>query len=351
MTEFAAAHHARNCARPLSFIAVSAAWLLSVAPACDRRPPDADNGQTPPAASGSAGAASTQPAAADASDDPAAPVCFPRSHDVGSWVKIEPVRVIALAADDTQPTTAPADADSRMRSFRLKRRAWCVYADETGRRIDVQVVEAATAADAFGFFSTQARGERLDKLGGRALVQREAAAATLHVWQGSTCLRFVCMGFGDSIDDARPLAVRVAGMLPGENVPEMTTIFPSEGAADAGPWLVRSLTALSPDDAARLSVPDAAAADELLSLDGEAWLCVRAYVAPDVEGWNVVWTAAYADEAAARRAYEHVVANVGRTWDHVSVLPAQNRYVIGTFTIERESQMHIMPRLALRLPR
>lgn len=350
MTESTAGHYARSRAAPARLLALCASTLLAVTPACDRSPPDAGDAQTPPAARNSGGAASTQPAAADASDDPAAPVCFPRSHEVGSWVKIEPVRVSAISAD-TQPTTAPADADRRMLSFRLNRRARSTYADNAGRRVEVQMIEAATAADAFGLFSTHAEGERLDKLGGRAVVHRDAPATLLWVWQGTACLRFACAGLSESIDEVRPLAMRVVGMLPAEDVPELATIFPSEEAADAGPWLVRSLTALSPDDAARLNVPDPAAADKLLSLDGEAWLCIRAYDAPGVAGWNVVWTAAYADETAARSAYEHIVANVGRTWDHVSVLPAQNRYVIGTFTIERESQMHIMPRLALRLPR
>ncbi|MEE8170587.1 MAG: DUF6599 family protein [Phycisphaerae bacterium] len=326
--------------------------ILCTECACDRSTPSSDGAEDARRPTSQRVLRAEAPAppvrrGVDEQDDPRTPRYLPHSHDLVPWVKTKPVRV---AEGRLGSLLSEREAD-RLSSFRITRGARCTYADGRGRDVTVIVIETESADDAYGVLSASCATGRGLNLGGLTRIEA-GPPLTLHTWQGRSYVRAVCDGVAATDAEIRRLAARIVNDIPAENPPALLSGMPSQGAVPSALWLVRSVGALRPDVLERISVSDSAAVDRMLGLSGDVWLCIRAYVVDGADQPCIAWVAAYPQAPAARKAYDRIAAAIAAEpeWEHVSVLPPQQRFLIGTFTAEEESQAHVMPRVAMLLP-
>ncbi len=295
-------------------------------------------------------------------DDPGAPAILPRSHDIPGWIQDEPIRV--RRPGGLASLIADAGARTAIESYRLTAVSHCVYRyappDEgEPNRLDMLWIEAAEPDDAFGLFSVMAPPPRSANGDGSRTAEHRASDGSFRLfgWQGSVCLQMTVPP--DEAQDtfvraARSLRARLLFSVPRADPPTLLRAMPLVKRLPGREWLVRHAAALGLLGAEGLPVVDPAALDEMLGLDGSASLAIAAYDAGPDEPPNVVWAAEYPSDEAATAAAERCRARVEQPEDDLdrSMLlgECRGRYVIGTWTAEQESIVHVLPRLAATLP-
>jgi hypothetical protein len=300
---------------------------------------------------------------ADDQDDPRGPACLPHSRDVSPWAKVRPVRV---AMETAGPLMADEQAE-RVDTFRIKQCSRCTYQHANGAKVHVTAIETDSVADAFGLLSVRCDRDEAIQLGTVGRVERGDGDIVLHAWQGRYYLQFRIEGASDVSIETHALASRIAGLIPAEQPPDLLAALPSSRermlpgtrqtivdytAEPATQRLLRDLAALPDEVLAASAIADPRAANALIGLDGETLLAMRDYKGPDSRQSCRVWVARYANERAAQAAYDRIAAALGadETWSRLRVLRPQKQYLIGTFTAEEESLLHVMPGAAMLLP-
>jgi hypothetical protein len=92
----------------------------------------------------------------------------------------------------------------------------------------------------------------------------------------------------------------------------------------------------------------------LLQLDKDTPLVIAAYQQPGLAGPNCVWFVRYATPDQARQAYDRYHAAVEQAPLDSSVANTllaapQGQFLLGSWTADRESLMHVLPSLRARL--
>lgn len=337
--------------------AVALTVLMLALIGCDQRP----SASTPaPSVPGDASAATRPagepaPAGVDDRDDPEAPRAFPRTGEVGGWVKVEPVRV--RPGEAIREIVADEPLLALLDSYQLRRGARAAY-ERQKVRAEVFLVEALQPADAFGLLSV---------LGGehRTFVPADGslrAASTggerdvFAAWQGDTFLEVSCTAgdaSGSHVEKCEQLFNRIVFSVPRADPPLLMRAIPVDRRGAARVWLVRSTSVLARLDVPVLGAIDPEVMDERLGLSGEPTLSIAAiHVAPD-EPDNVIWLATYPDQAMAREAHDRyrraLEANDDAVDRQTIIYTPRDVHLIGSWTAGQESVQNLLPYLHAEL--
>lgn len=294
----------------------------------------------------------------DGEDSVGAPESLPKSGEIGGWVKVEPVRVVAPSA--LAEIVALQDA-TRFARFRLTSAALCTYAlprDAGGGRpaqAHVLLVETETPSDAFGLLTCQSTSSQTANVGGETRIDHEEGVH-LHGWQGCHYVHVWSEPAAlSTVGELLPLHSHIVGKLAGDGAPELVDVLPQETSDTGRRWLVRHLGSLAPHMLPAAALPDTEKVSELLGLNRDTLMCIAAYDVPDAQGPNIVFVVRYPSESAANAAYldyaAFLVNAVGPSWESTNLLKPRGTFLVGTWTAEEESLQYMMPRVERRLPR
>jgi len=289
----------------------------------------------------------------DALDDPNAPICLPKSNVVGNWVKHVAVRVAIPGELDE----LLGDQAASLEYFRLKRGASCVYRDEQGQLAYVELLETYTPEDAFGVLSVQCTSSEILPVGQLTRVDT-AMGYHLHCWKGNYYVHVYSFVTGDPAlrSALADLLAKIVFEMPTGSLPAWVRALPNELRMPGQQWLVRSARSLTLPAAAEVPVADPALIDRLLGLDKDTAVLVTAYAQPGLAGPNYVWVVRYPTANDARQAYRRYARAVedaapdSQLGDTLLLAP-HNVMLVGTWTAQRESLMHVLPRIRAALSR
>jgi hypothetical protein len=295
------------------------------------------------------------PPRADSQDDPAGPRSLPRSGEVQGWIKTEAIRVF--------PTAKMADAVADpgvtrvLKAYRIERLATCVYTgpNATARAL---LVEAESAADAFGIFSMLDPHSSCSPRDDNSMrsTRRVGQIMSLSAWQGRNWVRFDCKLDNETgAKECERLVNRTVFSMIAADPPMLMRAVRDIKTQHCELRLVRSARLLAGIDDETLRHLDGAAVDERLGLAGDATLSVVAATlsadAPPVLIWLAEYPTADAAKAAADRyATALKSAAVGGLDRQTQVAPAKGRVVFGTWTADDEAARNLLKMLGQALP-
>jgi len=325
-------------------------------PGCKREEPTVPATQPAPAPQASAPSLPAEflTPSQDDMDDPTSPPYLPKSNVVGTWLKHRAVRV----AMPGQLAQLFAERAAQLEPFRIKQAASCVYrriVNEEAELAYVELIETYTPDDAFGVLSIQCTASETLPLGQLTRVDT-TAGYHLHGWKGSFYVHVYGASeaeptFRQSLND---LLARIVFEMPAASPPALLQALPQPNAIPAKQWLVRSTVSLAAPGAAEVPVPDAVRVNQVLQLDKDTPLVIAAYDQPGLPGPNYVWFVRYAAPDQARQAYDRYraaieQAAVDSSLANTLLAAPQGSFLLGSWTADRESLMHVLPLLRARL--
>lgn len=289
----------------------------------------------------------------DALDDANTPIYLPKSNVVGNWVKHLAVRVAIPGELDE----LLGDQAASLEYFRLKRGASCVYRDEKGQLAYVELLETYSPQDAFGVLSVYTTSSETLAVGQLTRVDT-AMGYHLHCWKGNYYVHVYSFVTGDPAlrRALADLLAKIVFEMPAGSLPAWVLGLPNEARMPGQQWLVRSARSLTLPAAAEVPVADPALIDRLLGLDKDTTLLVTAYAQPGLAGPNYVWVVRYPTANDARQAYRRYAravegaAPTSQLGDTLLLAP-HDAMLVGTWTAQRESLMHVLPRIRAALSR
>lgn len=292
----------------------------------------------------------------DQRDDAGTPAYLPKSGEVGSWIKTEAVRVLP---PQRMAEIVLLNEATRFDRFRLTAVGVTSYSlpreGGDGKPVQAHVLfmETETPSDAYGLLTCEAAPTRRLKLGGQTRIENDNGIY-MHLWQGRVYLRVWSEAPSPArLKELRSLAAYMAGKIPPAGKPELIGCLPTEGVDHKQIWLVRHLGAMRPKDLNAISAPEPERLDDLLGLNRDTLMVIAAYEVPQAQRWNVVWVVRYTSETDANRAYQQystfLTKAVEVEWASTNLLKPHGTYLLGTWTVEEESLLYILPRITQRL--
>lgn len=290
----------------------------------------------------------------DAKDAAHAPGYLPRTGECSTWVKCEPVKVVA--AGELSKLVA-SELASKLARYDLRSAAACAYAcTVNGREVIARVLAIETAApeDAYGLVTCASSSPRTDRCGGLTRVEL-GPGVTYHTWQGRVYLKVsIDVDSEAAVAEMRRLVQHMASRIQREDEPALVHALPTESRLPGRLWIVRHPASLPQAALSTSPPPDIEATARIGGLGSETLMCVAQYDVPHARQPNTVWVIRYPSTAAAREAYrklqQQIQSSDSPSWQLTNILPPKGAYVIGTWTAEEESLHYAMPRIASLLP-
>jgi hypothetical protein len=281
------------------------------------------------------------PQPVDGRDDPAAPREFPRSSEVGTWIKVEPVRVAAAA--DMAGLLANEDLTRVLGNYHVKRAARAAY-KSLNAAARVALVETESPADAFGAFSIlyPHAGCSIGVDGSLRATTTTAGGLQMAACQGSVLLLADC-----TLDDAEKgkkecerLVGRAIFSIIAADPPVLAMAAREVQASQCDLWLVRSASLLTKLDQPILHRLNAAELNNRLGLTGDAVLSVIAVSQKQDDPITLIWLVEYPDAGQARAAaerYKQATRAAGESTDKTTIVGnPTGRYLMGSWTGQQE---------------
>ncbi len=284
------------------------------------------------------------PRATEEADAAGAPSFLPRGAAAGGWTRTQAVRAMEL--DVVRARFSPA-----LDGAALGEAYACRYEADAGLMVDVLVLRFAGSDEAYGAFSMMGRGEA-ERATRYVRVDEGADALTMYAWQGEWVA--VLRGAPPARGELRRACARLLGRMllpiPAADPPALLAALVPGGGVDVQPWPMRarSVRSLQPQIADVLSSAQAAALDEVLGLDGTAVLVTGQMSASEADEFNLIWLVAYPSGEAATAAwerYQEARLDGQRNLPTTILTDAAGRYLLGSWSPEQESTMHLLPRL------
>lgn len=312
----------------------------------------------------------------DEDDDPAAPRSLPKTGELPNWVKTKPV--VILKPDRYAEAIKDQTMVKALSTFQIDRVAICGY-ENSDVATDVLMIETVTPSDAYGIF------ELLAKRGGHTVLTADHSVRAMEVgastwnmlaWQGKMCLRLSFPASAETeLNAVAQLCNRIVFSVPAADPPLMLRMMSKESATRAKVWVVRKTSALRAASDFKVNGIAAAGLDGRLGLTGQELLWIASVQAvpgsaseesggqddkPALSSLtlddspNLMWVAEYQNPEAAQAAYERykeAMAGSGTDLDRNTKLePSQGRFLAGTWTMDLETRLPLLPWLMKSLP-
>lgn len=330
-----------------------------------------ENNSAPPTARTSGPSPPTAPASTEAQvqpaemskDDPAAPGWLPKPEEIGGWVRASSVQAVYPGEWHRLKNGRMLDAAEALAlrcaySFR-----YTAALPQPGCAVaDVVLVEGATVEDAFGLAAAlTAPNPTHNLVGSRSCFEDIGDTRVVHGWQGKYYLHVVMKRRGEAAPQVsvERLAAALLRPVPSAEPPELIKCFPLAGQAPGRVWLTRRHLHIFPEAVHRDVLRGSALeTTKALGLNADTLMAVVAYSPGEGERLNYVWVVKYPTPQAAAEAvgrYKSILRKIKPAPLVQMELPTdpegqrESRYLIGTWTADQESIMHVMPQIVANI--
>ena len=290
----------------------------------------------------------------DEQDDPNAPLYFPKSNEVLTWVKVKPVASAVPGELDTLKLTVVPPA--RLGGYNIQRATTATYRRTINGQEQtawVELVQARSPTDALGILTVSKAWPPMAAAPGLLGVADTLSTAGLleakgNCWVAITGPEAGQGGWGEA---ARALMDRILFDVPQQPSPS----GPWElliGEAD-NVWIVRSAASLPLTLREQIGIDNAGRIDSVLGLNKDRLMVVAAYTKPTLRRPNFVWLVAYDTPADALAAHGRVAAHLETSTTPLGarsmVAKPMGRYLAGSWSAEEESILMTLTRLHRKL--
>jgi len=292
---------------------------------------------------------------ADARDQAPYAQWFPTSEKLKEWTKTQAVR----GNQGENVAQLLPEAAGLVRPYRINAAAAATYqryARGDLQAVEVTIIEAANGQDAYGIMTVLCPGQDQIKI---ADVYRLAGPGQICALRGNYLGIFADRTTSQTrlTDEAlEEFAGKVMFNLPGRGgAPVLVQIFQAEGLPPADTYYVYGLTSLPQDLRTQIGMDNPEALTELLKLNPQTPLAVGAFQVEDWPSRNVAWIVSYASHEQAQEVYRNYqdmlkLPTTSPLHRNTIVLAPRGRYLLGSWTADAESLVHILSEIAKHLP-
>jgi hypothetical protein len=288
-------------------------------------------------------------------DEPNAPAFLPRNNEFGKWVRHSSARV-AEAPQISRLIQDSARLDV-LAPYQVRRVIACSYRwsdAEMPLIAQVELIEADAPLDALGMLSVHCLAAEDGKPG---VITRVPVNETTHFygWQGTFFAHLWAVSKDDAfLANCDQFLRKLVFRIPGEEPPLWLSLLPATGRLPNHRWIVRQTASLGGPSARKVPLNDPQRIDQILGLGRETILMVVAYCVPDDEAPNYVWLVCYPTPDDAQAAYRRYKAFLDAGDQPLAlntlIEPAKGNFLLGTWTADQESLLHILPAIRKAVP-